>query len=169
LARHFLELFSVQYHKNIRQMTPEAEELLLRHSWPGNVRELQNRLMQAVILCEKEELGVTDLTLQADGEGLPALGATEGPADGLTAEHGGFGATPPPAEGAASPQPQLPQLSFEELMARLRASLRRQIEAAVGGPDRLVAHFAVDCVGPAARSRPGWPRGWARGPKFDRF
>ncbi|MGB6367058.1 MAG: sigma 54-interacting transcriptional regulator, partial [Thermoanaerobaculia bacterium] len=139
LARHFLELFSVQYHKNIRQLTPEAEELLLRHSWPGNVRELQNRLMQAVILCEKEELGPTELTLQADGQGMPTLGAGEGPGGELTAAPGGFGAVPPPAVGAASPPPQLPKLSFEELMARLRSSLRRQIEAAVGGPDRLVA------------------------------
>lgn len=138
LARHFLELFSVQYHKNIRQLTPEAEELLLRHSWPGNVRELQNRMMQAVILCEKEELGASELSLPADREALPALGTAEGPDDRLTAAPGEASVSPA-TEGAPRPQTQPPQLSFEELLARLRASLRRQIEAAVGGPERLVA------------------------------
>jgi DNA-binding NtrC family response regulator len=139
LARHFLEQYSVQYHKNIRQMTPEAEELLLRHSWPGNVRELQNRMMQAVILCEEKELGATELSLQADGQGIPTLGAVERQGGELTAPPGDFGAAARSTEGAASPPPQLPKLSFEELLARLRSSLRRQIEAAVGGPDRLVA------------------------------
>ncbi|MDQ5857174.1 MAG: sigma 54-interacting transcriptional regulator, partial [Acidobacteriota bacterium] len=52
LAAHFLETFSTLHGKKVRRLTPEGEALLLREDWLGNVRELQNRLMQAVILCE---------------------------------------------------------------------------------------------------------------------
>ena len=38
---------------------------MLDYYWPGNVRELQNRIMQAVILCEGSELGVGDLELES--------------------------------------------------------------------------------------------------------
>ena len=63
LARHFLETYSVQYQKSIRSLTPAAEESLLRYDWPGNVRELQNRMMQAVILCESSRLSPEELSL----------------------------------------------------------------------------------------------------------
>ena len=65
LARHFLELFAVQYQKGVRQFTPEAEEILVRYPWPGNVRELQNKILQSVILCEGDEIGPVDLGLVA--------------------------------------------------------------------------------------------------------
>ena len=61
LARHFLELFAVQYQKGIRQFTPEAEEILARNRWPGNVRELQNKILQSVILSEGDTIGPDDL------------------------------------------------------------------------------------------------------------
>jgi len=33
------------------EITPEALEILERHSWPGNVRELRNVLEQMVVLA----------------------------------------------------------------------------------------------------------------------
>ncbi len=66
LARHFLDMFTVQYHKKVRRFTSAAENDLVRHSWPGNVRELQNRIMQAVILCDGDELDSRDLKLPTD-------------------------------------------------------------------------------------------------------
>jgi hypothetical protein len=63
LANHFLEIFSVQYQKNVRRITPAAASALTRHTWPGNVRELQNRVMQAVILSEGSQLRPEDLGL----------------------------------------------------------------------------------------------------------
>jgi transcriptional regulator with GAF, ATPase, and Fis domain len=72
LANHFLEIFSVQYQKNVRRITPAAASALTRHPWPGNVRELQNRVMQAVILCEGSQLGPEDLGLTPNS----AVGAT---------------------------------------------------------------------------------------------
>ena len=70
--------------------------MLARHAWPGNVRELQNRIMQAVILCESEELGPVELKLaEAEVETLeidqmprprrPLLAAAGFPSSCLTA------------------------------------------------------------------------------------
>ncbi len=61
LANHYLKTYSVQYQKPVRRMTAEAEAALLAHGWPGNVRELQNRIMQAMLLCEGEELSTSEL------------------------------------------------------------------------------------------------------------
>ena len=36
----------------------------LGYNWPGNVRELQNRMMQAVILCEGDHVGLDEVAVQ---------------------------------------------------------------------------------------------------------
>jgi hydrogenase-4 transcriptional activator len=51
LARHFLEQFGRQYHKEISGFSEVAISKLLAYTWPGNVRELRNCMMRAVILC----------------------------------------------------------------------------------------------------------------------
>jgi diguanylate cyclase (GGDEF)-like protein len=66
LARHFLELYAVQYQKQARSLSPAAEEAMLAHTWPGNVRELQNRLLQSVILSDNEELEPDELGLTGE-------------------------------------------------------------------------------------------------------
>ncbi|MEM1250461.1 MAG: sigma-54 dependent transcriptional regulator [Acidobacteriota bacterium] len=63
LARHFVERFAVQYQRDVRGLSHEAETALTMHTWPGNVRELQNRVLQAVILSESGELDVQALDL----------------------------------------------------------------------------------------------------------
>jgi len=52
LAQHFLEHFAKQQTKEIRGLTPDSRELLLRHPWPGNVRELENAMARAVALAD---------------------------------------------------------------------------------------------------------------------
>jgi two-component system nitrogen regulation response regulator GlnG len=49
LVQHFLRRFSRELGKQIREITPEALELLRRYSWPGNIRELQGVLKQALL------------------------------------------------------------------------------------------------------------------------
>ena len=44
--------------------TPEANEALLAYPWPGNVRELQHAIEQAVVLCEKDLIGIEDLPIE---------------------------------------------------------------------------------------------------------
>ena len=52
LAQHFMEQFAKQQGKEIRGLSAEARELLLRHPWPGNVRELENAMARAVALAD---------------------------------------------------------------------------------------------------------------------
>jgi diguanylate cyclase (GGDEF)-like protein len=66
LARYFLETFSLQYQKPVRRFTGSAEAAMQSYSWPGNIRELQNRIMQAVILCEGNEIGSDEIQLDSD-------------------------------------------------------------------------------------------------------
>lgn len=50
LAQYFLEEFNDKYGKRFRNLSAEAEKLLLSHSWLGNVRELRNTLERVVLL-----------------------------------------------------------------------------------------------------------------------
>lgn len=50
LAESFLERYTRKYKKEIRGLTREAKNKLLKYDWPGNVRELQHTIERAVIL-----------------------------------------------------------------------------------------------------------------------
>lgn len=50
LTRFFLHRFAGIYSVPEQDLSPEAEEWLLKHEWPGNVRELQNLMERAVLL-----------------------------------------------------------------------------------------------------------------------
>jgi two-component system nitrogen regulation response regulator GlnG len=49
LVQHFLSRFSRELGREVREITPEAMQLLRRYHWPGNIRELQGVLKQALL------------------------------------------------------------------------------------------------------------------------
>jgi DNA-binding NtrC family response regulator len=61
LVRHFLRHWTNELNKDLRGITPAAEELLLRHSWPGNVRELEQAIHYGVVLTGSQWIDVADL------------------------------------------------------------------------------------------------------------
>ncbi|MCX8126817.1 MAG: sigma-54 dependent transcriptional regulator, partial [Dehalococcoidia bacterium] len=67
LAEHFLRKFAMENHKDIKDFSPEAREILLKYEWPGNVRELENAVERAVILARGEYI---------TPEELPGIGTT---------------------------------------------------------------------------------------------
>ena len=127
LSDHFREVFSLLYRKGIVGMTPEAEAVLLQYEWPGNVRELQNRIMQAVILCEAREIGVPEL-----GPADAAFPVADSASVGLArAESTGSPAEPHPKRHDAS--------AGLDPWTALRQALARQIaEITAAGPKRAV-------------------------------
>ena len=137
LARHFLSTYAAVYRKRVRRLAAESEALLLAHPWPGNVRELQNRVMQAVILCEGDELGPAEL-------GLPdrAAGGVDAAA--------GHDATVTAPEGGA------------DAWERVRVRVARQIDQALAGPTPrpwpLGRWLAADAALEAARAADGVSR-----------
>jgi len=61
IAKRFLERFSEQYDKNIRDISPAAVSGLIRYEWPGNIRELESVIERAVLFCQCDELLLTCL------------------------------------------------------------------------------------------------------------
>ncbi|GFM34874.1 sigma-54-dependent transcriptional regulator [Desulfovibrio subterraneus] len=81
LIRHFMEKYSLAFHKQVTGIHPQAMQILANYSYPGNVRELENIIERAVALTEGEEIHARDLPgdlqqLEFDtmeGDGLPTL------------------------------------------------------------------------------------------------
>ncbi len=69
LARHFLAEFSAEYGKRPKEISSEAQEMLVSNPWPGNVRELKNVIERLVIMVPSDRIEVSDLPvpLRRDG------------------------------------------------------------------------------------------------------
>ncbi|MFO1147116.1 MAG: sigma-54 dependent transcriptional regulator [Alsobacter sp.] len=60
IARRFIARFAAEEGKRLRGLSPEASALLSSYSWPGNVRQLENAVFRAVVLADRDELGVEE-------------------------------------------------------------------------------------------------------------
>src|SRR5271166_1953432 len=58
LLLHFMDYFSKENGKPLREFTPGAMKLLMDYDWPGNVRELENVVERAVVLSTQERVDV---------------------------------------------------------------------------------------------------------------
>jgi len=56
LTEYFLKNFSEKNRKDIKGVTPQAMDRLVRYEWPGNVRELMNAVERGVVLARSEYL-----------------------------------------------------------------------------------------------------------------
>ena len=65
LADHFLQRYARKYRKEMRGLTREAKNKLLKYAWPGNVRELQHTMERAVILGDGSLLRPENFVFQA--------------------------------------------------------------------------------------------------------
>jgi two-component system, NtrC family, response regulator AtoC len=61
LVKAFLDEFGRENNKQVREVTPEALNMLLAYDWPGNVRELRNAIEQMVVLARAERLTARDV------------------------------------------------------------------------------------------------------------
>ncbi len=51
LAKHFVDDIANAYAEPRKNLSPAAEDTLLRYDWPGNVRELRNAIERAFLFC----------------------------------------------------------------------------------------------------------------------
>ena len=56
LVQHFLQKYSEENRRKVREVTPDAMRILMDHAWPGNVRELENTIERAVVLCTGDRI-----------------------------------------------------------------------------------------------------------------
>ena len=68
LAEHFLQKYTGETGKKIRQISPKAIACLVAHEWPGNVRELQNAIERAVVLCRGDVITPRELPQDVRGD-----------------------------------------------------------------------------------------------------
>lgn len=61
LVDHFIREYSRREKKNIKSISAEAMDLLLKHDFPGNVRELENAIERATIFSEGAVITRADL------------------------------------------------------------------------------------------------------------
>jgi DNA-binding NtrC family response regulator len=80
LAALFLARQAKRYGKDVGGFTPESMRALLDHPWPGNVRELEHVVERAVLMCDRDRIGVEDLVLR------PARASVPPPLEAMTLE-----------------------------------------------------------------------------------
>jgi NtrC-family two-component system response regulator AlgB len=76
IAQQLLQEFALGAGRKLEGFSAEVRTALQRHPWPGNLRELRNCIERAVILCERDTVGLDDLpNLQATPAALtPQVG-----------------------------------------------------------------------------------------------
>ncbi|MFA5516028.1 MAG: sigma-54 dependent transcriptional regulator [Desulfuromonadales bacterium] len=68
LLELFLKRFNREFNKNIREISREALNLLMRYHWPGNVRELRNVMERICIMQHAEIIQPEHLPREIRGE-----------------------------------------------------------------------------------------------------
>lgn len=56
LVKHFLEVYAREYSRDVRNISPQAYNLLLQYSWPGNVRELEHVIEHSILMTRGDTI-----------------------------------------------------------------------------------------------------------------
>lgn len=80
IALHYLDLYTVKYDSKVRRLSEEAKKSLLSYRWPGNIRELKNTMERLCVLCDHQEVNLSDILYygQSDGEKAPVADSASG-------------------------------------------------------------------------------------------
>jgi len=73
LIDHFIKKYSQQNEKEIKGISKDASDKLMKYDFPGNIRELENMIEHAVVMSRTEYIGISDLPKQieiANGQSL---------------------------------------------------------------------------------------------------
>jgi DNA-binding NtrC family response regulator len=64
LAEYLLEKIITKYEREEIIFDSKVLDQIEKHAWNGNIREMENRIERAVILCENNQITVSDLDLE---------------------------------------------------------------------------------------------------------
>jgi len=63
LTKHFIEKYARSMNKPVKDVSPEAGDILAAYAWPGNVRELENAVERAMVIGREPTIQPGDLPL----------------------------------------------------------------------------------------------------------
>ncbi len=66
LARHLLKKYADSFDRNILNFDEQALAAVDSYEWPGNVREMENKIKNAVLMCEGKFITAFDLGLESN-------------------------------------------------------------------------------------------------------
>lgn len=72
IAQHYLELYREKHQSMARRFSQEAMKSLNTYTWPGNVRELKNTIERLCVLCDHEEVTLSDILYYGQDTGAKA-------------------------------------------------------------------------------------------------
>ena len=72
IAEFYLAHFSKRYNSKARYMGEEAKKSIVNYTWPGNVRELKNTMERLCVMCDQEEISLSDILYYGQKEGAKA-------------------------------------------------------------------------------------------------
>jgi DNA-binding NtrC family response regulator len=75
LVNHFMNLYSKENHKKIKNVSDDTMRILMNYGWPGNIRELENIIERAVILDTDGVIESDDLPELLVGNAMESFGA----------------------------------------------------------------------------------------------
>ena len=80
IAQYFLDYFQKKYKSRVRHFSEEAKKSLTSYKWPGNVRELKNTIERLCVLCDHENVDLSDIFYygQAETARTPVVDASSG-------------------------------------------------------------------------------------------
>ena len=78
LIDHFMDKFARENAKDIKGITAEARDLLLKYDYPGNVRELVNIMERAVVIARDDYITVNDIPFKNDDFEDPSKNRSSG-------------------------------------------------------------------------------------------
>jgi len=107
LVEHFIRKYAEENGKDIKGISKEATDLLMRYDYPGNVRELENIIEGAVIMAREDVIS----------------------SGGLPMAVRGMGAEPRPGSGTSLPE-MVERIERDAILKALRESNWVQVEAA---------------------------------------
>jgi two-component system response regulator HydG len=61
IAEYYLDFFSKKHSDKTFFLSEEAKKSIVSYSWPGNVRELKNTIERLCVLCDNEEISLSDI------------------------------------------------------------------------------------------------------------
>jgi len=61
LVRLFIDKYSKGPSVKLRQLSPEAMDVLINYEWPGNIRELENYIQRLCLLSDNAKILPDDL------------------------------------------------------------------------------------------------------------